>query len=174
MLLVSPVQLEGLPGVNPLPPAGTASVEINLELGIVDLKSPQSLICVQQRQRAVGTNGHIWQPRGAVTAHTVATEAMDAHFEMLVIEQPTGICADATANLAVVECTGRRSSSGRGRNIRINTVAERADQAEDLVVSELRLKGHFHHVIGRHIEGVIGSGIEESASCTGVANDEVA
>ena len=99
-----------------------------------------------------------------VTPHTATPEAMQAENEMLVVEGPASVGADASAVLRSVVsfvCIGRGRRAARLARKILHAgeyaIPEAVEDSEYFVVSKAGIESQFGDNIGRGIEGVIRS-----------------
>src|SRR5258705_13473834 len=115
-------------------------------------------------------DGYVGQGGGTVTAHSRTAKAVDTDIEIL-----GGWHADvdeaAAAHLGVVLTT--RCGRNDERLVGVVAVAEPAAEDAGFKVAVLRIGGAFDDEVGGDVVGVVGEDVEETASGTGIADEEV-
>src|SRR5579864_5023817 len=134
-----------------------------------------------QSLRTIRTQGYVRDLRRTVSPNTVSRRALESEVQLLPNHGNADVSARTTAHSGIVErasCAGRggtiqrtgdRRWGGRGSRIRgvrahhttgINSVAERAQDAEHFVMAPPGICRCLNNQVGRLVEGVSG-GVDE-------------
>src|ERR1019366_4861788 len=109
-----------------------------------------------------------------VAAYTAASEAVHTEDDVLVIEGPASVSAEASAVFRGIKSSGR-ADGGAGRSYLTAgkyTVAEPVEEAEDLIVTEGGIDGGLGDDVRGGIKGVVG-GCVVAVACARFTQQEI-
>src|SRR5450432_1233145 len=175
--------IRGTPGV-----LGT-SVKVNIQLRIgMELQPSKPVRRADQGLGAVGTRGQIGKLGGAVAADTIADDSLQAKIDLLGKQRDIQTGAHAATGGGTVASSGGAGSGGAigaryydwsyrfgkvagggaHHSARKDSVAEGADDAEQLIVAPARIRGGLEDKIRRLVDRVAG-GIERVEETSALA-----